>query len=83
MPIIALTANAMDHHAIEYLKAGIDAVVGKPIDLATLLGTIAAVLETPPYPTLEPLNCASSGQGRVGGAEAMADLGGVSSIAPR
>jgi CheY-like chemotaxis protein len=44
-PIIALTANAMSHHAAEYRKAGIDALVAKPIDLTTLLETMAAVLE--------------------------------------
>jgi CheY-like chemotaxis protein len=44
-PIIALTANAMAHDAAEYLRAGMDAVVAKPIDLATLLETMVVVLE--------------------------------------
>ena len=36
-PIIALTANAMAHHAAEYAAAGMDALVPKPIDFARLL----------------------------------------------
>jgi PAS domain S-box-containing protein len=36
-PVIALTANAMAHHRLEYLAAGMDAVVAKPIDLRVLL----------------------------------------------
>ncbi|MDI1365845.1 MAG: ATP-binding protein [bacterium] len=36
-PVIALTANAMAHHKVEYLAAGMDALVAKPIGLALLL----------------------------------------------
>jgi PAS domain S-box-containing protein len=36
-PVIALTANAMAHHKADYLGAGMDAVVAKPISLALLL----------------------------------------------
>jgi PAS domain S-box-containing protein len=43
-PIIALTANAMAHHRAEYLAAGMDAVVAKPIDFAGLLETMDAVM---------------------------------------
>ena len=43
-PVIALTANAMTHHRAEYLTAGMDAVVAKPIDFSSLLETIDAVL---------------------------------------
>jgi signal transduction histidine kinase/CheY-like chemotaxis protein len=57
-PIIALTANAMDHHRSEYLDAGMDAVVAKPINLVVLLNTIQALLATdadedPPSETQE------------------------------
>jgi signal transduction histidine kinase/CheY-like chemotaxis protein len=45
-PIIALTANAMNHHRAEYLSAGMDAMVAKPIDLAVLLEAMRAALET-------------------------------------
>jgi signal transduction histidine kinase/ActR/RegA family two-component response regulator len=37
MPVIALTANAMAHHRAEYLAAGMDAMVAKPIQLTQLL----------------------------------------------
>ena len=40
LPIIALTANAMDHHRAEYLASGMDAVVAKPIELPLLLAAI-------------------------------------------
>jgi signal transduction histidine kinase/AmiR/NasT family two-component response regulator len=44
-PIIALTANAMDHHRAEYLSAGMDDLVPKPINLAVLLGAIQSRVE--------------------------------------
>jgi CheY-like chemotaxis protein len=50
-PIIALTANAMQHHQAEYLAAGMNGFVAKPIDLGLLLQAIDAVLpeaEAPP-----------------------------------
>ena len=40
--VIALTANAMPHHVAEYLAAGMDAVVAKPIDLALLVRAMSA-----------------------------------------
>ncbi len=43
-PIIALTANAMSHHAEEYRSAGMDALVAKPISMADLFTTIEAVV---------------------------------------
>jgi CheY-like chemotaxis protein len=53
-PIIALTANAMDHHRAEYLRAGFDALVPKPINLEVLLNTLQSMLvgvanEPPPF----------------------------------
>ena len=42
IPIIALTANTMEDDKRAYLAAGIDGVVGKPVDRATLLNAIAA-----------------------------------------
>jgi PAS domain S-box-containing protein len=44
-PIIALTANAMAHQVAEYLAAGMDAHVPKPIDVAKLFETLEAALE--------------------------------------
>jgi two-component system, sensor histidine kinase len=39
-PVIAVTANAMPHHRVEYLAAGMDAIVAKPIDFAALLAAM-------------------------------------------
>jgi len=43
-PVIALTANAMTHHREEYLAAGMDALVSKPLDIASLVQAMDAVL---------------------------------------
>ena len=47
-PILALTANAMTHQRTEYLAAGMNGIVPKPISVAALLGEIARLLETEP-----------------------------------
>lgn len=39
-PIIALTANVMRHQIDDYLAAGMDAHVAKPIEFGELLGTL-------------------------------------------
>ena len=44
-PIIALTANVMTHQIEEYLRIGMDAVVGKPIQMDELLRAMSRVLE--------------------------------------
>jgi len=46
-PIIALTANALSHQIAEYLAAGMDACVTKPIDAVQLLEAMKQLLETP------------------------------------
>ena len=43
-PILALTANVMSHQVEDYVAAGMDGVVGKPIEAARLLAAIEAVL---------------------------------------
>jgi signal transduction histidine kinase/AmiR/NasT family two-component response regulator len=43
-PIIAVSANAMPHHAREYIAAGMDAHVAKPIELAKLHAAIEGAL---------------------------------------
>ena len=43
VPIIALTANAMAHQEAEYLEAGMDALVPKPLEVARLVSALAAV----------------------------------------
>ncbi|MEY3235585.1 response regulator [Aquidulcibacter sp.] len=40
VPIIALTANAMDHHRTAFMEAGADAFVPKPLDPNVLIQTI-------------------------------------------
>ncbi len=45
-PIIALTANAMSHQIAEYLAAGMDGHVSKPIEAARLFEAIAAVADS-------------------------------------
>ncbi len=48
-PIVALTANAMRHQTAEYLAAGMDAVVAKPIEVRRLYEVIERMLtEDPP-----------------------------------
>ncbi len=43
-PIVALTANAMAHHVVEYGAAGMDGHVSKPIQAAQLFAVIDAML---------------------------------------
>ena len=43
-PIVALTANAMTHQVAEYLAAGMDDFVAKPIEVARLFAAIDAAL---------------------------------------
>jgi PAS domain S-box-containing protein len=43
-PVIALTANAMAHQSAEYLAAGMDAIVAKPIDVNRLLEAMLLAL---------------------------------------
>ena len=45
-PIIAVSANALPHHAKIYLESGMDAHVGKPIELAKLQEAIERVAPT-------------------------------------
>lgn len=44
-PIIALTANAMAHHHQEYLAAGMDVLVPKPLELERLVIALQNVLD--------------------------------------
>jgi signal transduction histidine kinase len=47
-PIVALTANAMAHQRAEYLAAGMDELVAKPLQLSDLLNALSKVLEPDP-----------------------------------
>jgi CheY-like chemotaxis protein len=44
-PIYALSANAMAHQAADYLTAGMDGNIAKPIDLRELFCVLEAVIE--------------------------------------
>jgi signal transduction histidine kinase/ActR/RegA family two-component response regulator len=44
-PIIAVTANAMTHQVAEYVAAGMDGMVPKPIDIAALFAAMEQALE--------------------------------------
>jgi PAS domain S-box-containing protein len=43
-PIVALTANAMSHQVAEYMEAGMDGFVSKPIEVSRLFAAIEAAL---------------------------------------
>jgi CheY-like chemotaxis protein/two-component sensor histidine kinase len=45
-PIYALSANAMAHQAAEYLTAGMDGNIAKPIDLGELFGVLEKVIDS-------------------------------------
>ena len=54
-PILALTANVMNHQVREYLEAGMDGCVGKPLQVAALFEAIETSLSAsdatlPPSP---------------------------------
>ncbi|WP_340645516.1 ATP-binding protein [Phenylobacterium sp.] len=57
-PIIALTANAMAHHAAEYTAAGMDILVPKPLELERLLIAIQTVLDEADADHLDVVSCA-------------------------
>jgi CheY-like chemotaxis protein/nitrogen-specific signal transduction histidine kinase len=46
-PIIALTANAMQHHRDEWASVGVETFVSKPINVTELLGAVATALAEP------------------------------------
>jgi CheY-like chemotaxis protein len=43
-PIVALTANVLSHQTQDYLTAGMDTYVGKPIEIGKLYAALDAVL---------------------------------------
>ncbi len=44
-PILALSANVMNHQVAEYAQAGMDGVVAKPVDAGKLIEAITAAME--------------------------------------
>jgi CheY-like chemotaxis protein len=51
IPIIALTAHAMESHRKTYLAAGMDGFVSKPFRMEVLVGEMARVLNGAPKPS--------------------------------
>ena len=47
-PILALTANAMDHQLAEYRHAGMDGLVAKPIEIDKLFAAISGAINPSP-----------------------------------
>jgi PAS domain S-box-containing protein len=45
-PIVALTANAMRHHIMDYAAAGMDAFVAKPIEAGRLFAALQSAMDT-------------------------------------
>src|SRR5271156_648392 len=43
-PIVAVTANAMTHQLAEYMAAGMDGVVAKPVEITDLFSVMETVL---------------------------------------
>lgn len=43
-PILALTANAMDHQLLEYRQAGMDGLIAKPIEINKLFAAISHLI---------------------------------------
>lgn len=61
IPIIALTAHAMESHRKTYMSAGMDGFVSKPFRIDTLIGEIARVLnEAPKTEAAQPINPAKT-----------------------
>lgn len=52
IPIIAVTAHAMEGHRQAYLAAGMDGFVSKPFRMDVLVGEIARVLSSAPQTTM-------------------------------
>jgi CheY-like chemotaxis protein len=49
-PILALTANALSHQTSAYLAGGMDGVVTKPIEAASLIGALLKVADSSAQP---------------------------------
>jgi CheY-like chemotaxis protein len=52
-PIVALTANAMEHQVANYLECGMDGYVAKPIEARRLFAALEAALNGAPQPSAQ------------------------------
>jgi signal transduction histidine kinase/AmiR/NasT family two-component response regulator len=62
--IVAVSANAMNHQVAEYLAAGMDRHVAKPIELARLHGAIVEALTAPSEVVLSEQNTTTAQNGQ-------------------
>jgi len=46
-PILALSANVMSHHVLEYKRAGMSGTVPKPIEVGKMMAAIAQAIDEP------------------------------------
>ncbi len=63
LPIVAFTANAMEHEVEAYLEAGFDDCLTKPLQLDRLRAALSALVGTP-----DAMSGATRGAGKKGGA---------------
>jgi signal transduction histidine kinase/ActR/RegA family two-component response regulator len=63
-PVVALTANAMVHQIADLRAAGMDAHVGKPIDVGVLFDALETVLAAPQEPRPAELSLVDRGESR-------------------
>ena len=47
MPVLAVTASAMDHDRARMLASGFDACIAKPVNIGQLIDTLNALIEDP------------------------------------
>jgi two-component system, cell cycle response regulator DivK len=47
MPVIAVTASAMEHDRVRMLASGFDACIVKPVNIRQLVDTLHALIEAP------------------------------------
>ena len=47
LPVIAVTASAMEHDRVRMLASGFDACIAKPVNIRQLVDTLHALIEAP------------------------------------
>ena len=47
LPVVAVTASAMEHDRVRMLASGFDACIAKPVNIRQLVDTLHALIEAP------------------------------------